>query len=46
MVQTSPACSLDLNKPKKPACTPKNYIDLAPLIYKGKHAQIKNKHFC
>jgi hypothetical protein len=35
-----------LNKPKEPACTPRNSTDLASIIYKGKHAQIKNKYFC
>jgi hypothetical protein len=39
------ACSLVLNQPKKPASTPRSSIDLASLIYKGKHAQIRNKHF-
>jgi hypothetical protein len=46
MIQTFSACSLVLNKPKEPACTPRNSTDLASLIYKGKHAQIKNKYFC
>jgi hypothetical protein len=30
-------------QPKEPASTPRTTIDLALLIYKGKHAQIKNK---
>jgi hypothetical protein len=38
--------SLFLNQPKEPASTPRTSIDLALLIYKGKHAQIKNKYFC
>jgi hypothetical protein len=39
------ACSLVLNKPKEPTSTPISSTDLASLIYKGKHAQIKNKYF-
>jgi hypothetical protein len=33
------------NKPKEPASIPRTSTDLASLIYKGKHAQIKNKYF-
>jgi hypothetical protein len=36
---------LVLNQPKEPASTPRTSIDLASLIYKGKHAQFKNKYF-
>jgi hypothetical protein len=32
-------------KPKEPASTPRNSTDLASLIYKRSHAQIKNKDF-
>jgi hypothetical protein len=37
--------SLLLNKPKESASTPRSSTDLASLIYKEKHAQIKNKYF-
>jgi hypothetical protein len=31
---------------KEPASAPRISIELALLIYKGKHAQIKNNYFC
>jgi hypothetical protein len=39
------ACSLVLNKPKGPACSPRNPTDLGSLIYKGIHAQLEDKYF-
>jgi hypothetical protein len=45
MIQTL-SCMPVLNKPKELASKSRSSTDLASLIYKGKHAQIKNKYFC
>jgi hypothetical protein len=38
-------CSLVLNHSRKAASTPRTTTDLALIVYKGKHAYIKNKYF-